>query len=143
MTKVVAAFSERLNEALEKRNMRAIDLANKADISEATISQYRSGYAKPKYQRIVRIADALNVSLMWLMGGDVPMEKQQSMPPFRPIEIPFMPYDPEADRRVDDFLNKIGTLNADRKKQLHDFIDFLYEQEIKEREQNGNQETTE
>jgi len=75
MTKVVANFNDRLNEALEKRDIRPVDLANRADIPEATISQYRSGYAKPKYERIVRIADALNVSLTWLMGGDVPMEK--------------------------------------------------------------------
>ena len=77
MTQVVANFNDRLNEALEKRDMRPVDLANKTDIPEATISQYRSGYAKPKYQRIVRIADALNVNLTWLMGGDVPMEKNR------------------------------------------------------------------
>lgn len=68
MTKVVANFNDRLNEALEKRDIRPVDLANRADIPEATISQYRSGYAKPKYERIVRIADALNVSLTWRMG---------------------------------------------------------------------------
>ena len=86
MTKVVAKFNDRLNEAIEKRGIRPVDLANKADIPEATISQYRSGYAKPKYERIVRIADALNVSLMWLMGGDVPMEKNFTPPPFRPLD---------------------------------------------------------
>ena len=83
MTKVVAAFSDRFNEALEKRNIRPVDLASKTDIPEATISQYRSGYAKPKYERIVKIADALNVSLAWLMGGDVPMEKTRNMPPMK------------------------------------------------------------
>lgn len=87
MTKVVASFSDRLNEALEKRDMRPVDLANKADIPEATISQYRSGYAKPKYERIVRIADALRVSLTWLMGGDVPMEKSHKMPPIKHFDI--------------------------------------------------------
>ena len=80
---------------------------------------------------------------MWLMGGDVPMEKQPSTVAFRPIEIPFTPYDPEAEKRVDAFFDKIGSLNKDRKKQLMDFLDFLYEQEMKEREQNGNQETSE
>ena len=48
MTEVVALFNERLNEALEKRDMRPVDLANRTDIPEATISQYRSGYAKPE-----------------------------------------------------------------------------------------------
>lgn len=82
MTKVVAIFKDRLNEALEKRGIRPVDLANKVDIPESTISQYRSGYAKPKYERIVKIADALNVSVAWLMGGDVSMEKERG-----PVEI--------------------------------------------------------
>ena len=85
MTKVVANFNDRLNEALEKRDIRAVDLAKRIDISEATMSQYRSGYAKPKYDRIVRIADALDVNLTWLMGGDVPMEKNRG-----PIDIEFL-----------------------------------------------------
>ena len=88
MTQVVANFNDRLNEAIEKRGIRPVDLANRADIPEATISQYRSGYAKPKYERIVRIADALNVSLMWLMGGDVPMEKNFTPPPIKYLDIP-------------------------------------------------------
>lgn len=85
MTKVVASFNDRLNEALEKRDIRAVDLAKRIDISEATMSQYRSGYAKPKYDRIVRIADALDVNLTWLMGGDVPMEKNRG-----PVEIKYL-----------------------------------------------------
>lgn len=78
MTEVIGIFKDRLNEALEKRDVRPVDLAKRTDIPEATISQYRSGYAKPKYERIVKIADALNVSLEWLMGGDVPMEKNRT-----------------------------------------------------------------
>ena len=142
MAKVVASFKDRLNEALDIRNMRPIDLCNRADIPESAMSQYRSGYAMPRRERMVRIADSLNVSLMWLMGADVPMEKQHSIPNFNPLNVPIRPYDPEAEKRVDAFFDKIGSLNKDRKKQLMDFLDFLYEQEMKEREQNGNQETS-
>ena len=88
MAKVVANFNDRLNEALEKRDVRPVDLAKKTDIPEATISQYRSGYAKPKYERIVKIADALDVSLTWLMGGDVPMEKIRKPPGILKLGIP-------------------------------------------------------
>ena len=93
MTEVIALFNERLNEALEKRDMRPVDLANRTDIPEATISQYRSGYAKPKYPRIVKIADALNVNLTWLMGGDVPMEKESRMPEIKHFNIDGVKYD--------------------------------------------------
>ena len=86
MIEKISDFKSRFNEALSIRNMKPVELSEKTGLSEATISQYRSGYAKPKYERIVRIADALNVSLMWLMGGDVPMEKNFTPPPFRHLD---------------------------------------------------------
>lgn len=68
-------FSERLDKALAYRNMKPVDLAKLTGISESTISQYRSGYAKPKEKRLVVIANALRVDPSWLMGIDVPMSK--------------------------------------------------------------------
>lgn len=66
-------FKYRLEKALTFRNMRPKDLADKSGISESTISQYRSGYAKPKEKKLALIASALNVNPTWLMGLDVPM----------------------------------------------------------------------
>lgn len=40
------------------------------------MSQYLSGYAEPKKNRLTLIADALNVNPTWLMGLDVPMERK-------------------------------------------------------------------
>lgn len=70
----VENFCERLNKALSIRNMKPVELAAKTGISESTISQYRSGYAKPKEKKLAKIADALRVNPTWLMGLDVPME---------------------------------------------------------------------
>lgn len=66
-------FKNRFNEALELRNKKAVDIHRLTGISESTISQYRSGYAEPKKERLARIASALNVNPSWLMGLDVPM----------------------------------------------------------------------
>ena len=44
------------------------------------MSQYISGAFEPKQDRIFLIADALEVSEAWLMGFDVPMEKEQTSP---------------------------------------------------------------
>ena len=125
MTKVVASFGSRLNEALEARGMRPVDLANKADISEATISQYRSGYAKPKYERIVRIADALNVSLPWLMGADVPMEKDRTIPPLKHLGI-------EVDAKDESFVDRAlryyqiyESLSPEKKAAFENYLKFL------------------
>ena len=63
----------RLQRGLDIRGMKAIDLCNKTQISKSAISQYLSGYAKPKADRIFIIAKALDVNEAWLMGYDVPM----------------------------------------------------------------------
>ena len=73
MIEIKEEFKYRLDTALAAANMKPIDLANKTGLSESTISQYRSGYSKPRDKRLVQIANALNVSPSWLMGLDVPM----------------------------------------------------------------------
>lgn len=72
---MVATFKERLIEAMEKNNMKAIDLSEKTGISKARISQYVNGVYIPKSRSTLAIAKALNVSETWLMGLDVPMER--------------------------------------------------------------------
>lgn len=74
MINKIAEFKDRLNQALDVRDMSPAELSKKTKISESTISQYRSGYAKPKDKKLVIISNALNVNPTWLMGLDVPME---------------------------------------------------------------------
>lgn len=74
MIEQVSSFKDRLNEALRIRNIKPVELSEKTGISESTISQYRSGYAKPKEPRLGIIANALYVNPAWLMGLNVPME---------------------------------------------------------------------
>lgn len=73
MVEIKEEFRARLEKALDYKDMKPAELAKATDISEATISQYRSGYSKPKDQRLVNIANALGVDPAWLMGLDVPM----------------------------------------------------------------------
>lgn len=73
MVEIKEEFKKRLEKALELADMKPVDLARVTGISEATISQYRSGYSKPKDKRLVDIANALRVNPAWLMGVDVPM----------------------------------------------------------------------
>lgn len=73
MIEMISTFKDRLNECLELRGMNGRDLAKRANLSEPTISQYRSGYAKPKEDRLALIASVLDVNPVWLMGLNVPM----------------------------------------------------------------------
>ena len=63
-------FAKRLNAALEKNNMRPTDLAEKTGIGKSAISQYMSGAFKPKQVRTEKIANALGVSVAYLMGWE-------------------------------------------------------------------------
>lgn len=78
MVKIKEEFKNRLDKALEYNNMKPVDLARLTNLSESTISQYRSGYSKPKDKRLVEIANALHVDPTWLMGVDVPMQSSST-----------------------------------------------------------------
>lgn len=73
----VAKFSERLIEAMDVRDIKAIELSEKTGISQSTISQYRSGYAEPKRNKLKILSDALHVNPSWLLGLDVSMESEE------------------------------------------------------------------
>ncbi len=70
-------FKARLNKALEIRGIKPIELSETTGISKARISQYMNGVYVPKSKATYIIAKALNINETWLMGYDVPMERQE------------------------------------------------------------------
>lgn len=75
MPENIAALKDRLSIALEYRNVRPVELSEKTGIPKSAISQYMSGYAKPKDERVYLICKALDINEGWLLGFDVPMIK--------------------------------------------------------------------
>ena len=80
MVQIVEEFKVRFEKALSLRGIRPIDVSVKTGIAESTLSQYRSGYSKPKDDRLVLIANVLDVNPSWLMGCDVPIERPAVVP---------------------------------------------------------------
>lgn len=76
MDKPIAEIKDRLKLALSLREITPKELSEKTKIPKSSISQYMSGYAKPKQDRIFLISNALNINEVWLLGYDVSMEKQ-------------------------------------------------------------------
>ena len=72
----VATCAERIKKALYIKGMKQSDLCRLTKIPKSALSQYISGAFVPKQDRIYLMAKALNVSETWLMGLDVPMERQ-------------------------------------------------------------------
>ena len=68
-------FSVRLKYAMENRNLKQVDLVNMTNIDKSKISSYLSGRYMPKQDGIYLLAKALDVDEAWLMGLDVPMDR--------------------------------------------------------------------
>lgn len=71
----VESFSERLKKALLIRDMRQVDLIEKTGINKGAMSSYMSGRYEPKQIALNKIAIALDVSEIWLLGYAVPMDR--------------------------------------------------------------------
>lgn len=84
---VIDTFSNRLQKVMNLKNMKQVDLVEKTNIDKSLISNYLKGKYKAKQDNLYLLAKVLNVSEAWLMGYDVPME-----------------------RNSEDILNKIGAI---------------------------------
>jgi repressor LexA len=116
--------ADRIGKALSIRGMRQIDLSEKTGIPKSAISQYCSGSFKPKQQRLFLIAKALDVDEAWLMGLDVPMEREANDFPSNIIPIPEMRKIPLigsiacgapilADEHIEEYISIPKHINAD------------------------------
>ena len=77
MNKLVDSFMNRLNKAITLRGIKPIELSEKTGIDKSKISSYMSGRYKAKQDGVYLLAQALDVNEIWLMGYDVPMERQK------------------------------------------------------------------
>lgn len=68
--------SQRIKSAMKIRNMKQVDIVKQTGISKAALSSYLSNLYLPKEDTIKQIANALQVSPLWLKGMNVPMEEQ-------------------------------------------------------------------
>lgn len=97
-------FSARLKLALDQNEMKAIDLAKKANLSRGVISQYLSGKIVPKSDKVYIFAKILKVSPSWLFGFD----------------------EPEYKINDDDLMEKIDKLSPSSREALKKYVEFLY-----------------
>lgn len=74
----MAKIAERLKRALEIRDISQSELSRKTGIGKSSISTYLTGEYEPKQKNIYKMALALNVNEAWLMGAEVPMERQDT-----------------------------------------------------------------
>ena len=78
---VTESCSIRIKKALSIRGMKQSEICEKTKIPKSALSEYISGAYEPKQDRLFLIAQALDVDPVWLMGFDVPMEKEKETSP--------------------------------------------------------------
>ena len=68
----------RIREALQIRNMKQVELAEKSGIAKGTINNWLNNRYQPKQKPLYKMAKILDVSEMWLAGYEVPMERPEA-----------------------------------------------------------------
>lgn len=81
----IESCAKRIRKALSARNMTQSELCRRTKIATSAMSEYIKGLYDPKQDKIYIMAQELDVDPVWLMGFDVPMEKEQKK---------FSPHDP-------------------------------------------------
>ncbi len=73
--KPIDTFQNRLQKAMNIRNMKQVDLVEKTHLDKTLINKYLSGVTNAKQDKLTILAKALNINEIWLMGYDIPMDR--------------------------------------------------------------------
>src|SRR5690349_5642274 len=64
------SFEDRLRISREKKGLSQSDLAHKAGFQPSAISHFESGRRSPSFDNLKRLADALSVTIDYLLGRE-------------------------------------------------------------------------
>ena len=113
----------RISEALALRGMKKIDLAEKTGISKATISHWNNQKYQPKQVNLMKLAQALDVSEMWLAGYDVPMERPVEQK--KSDELAQLIHSMRKDEDLKNLFISIFSLTGEQRKTIKSIVDEL------------------
>ena len=114
--------AERLQQIMDERNLKQVDVLALAQpyckkygvsLGKTALSQYITGKFQPGQDRLQILGLALNVSEAWLMGFDVPREKQSA------------PTDEKSGERTEEYIELFYQLNAEQHSFTIHAIKFL------------------
>lgn len=82
-----SSTAERLQYLMRTRKLKQVDILNRVlpicskyniKMNKSDISQYVSGKVSPTQDKLYALGEALNVDPVWLMGADVPINRDGS-----------------------------------------------------------------
>ena len=77
----IETCGQRISKALSLRGMKQAELCTLAKVPKGSLSLYINGAYEPKQDRLYDMAKVLDVDPVWLMGYDVPMEREEKNTP--------------------------------------------------------------
>lgn len=80
-------FASRLEKILEIRNMKQVELCEKTKLSSGLINKYLKGKAFARQDKLSILAEALDTNEVWLMGYNVPMDRNYGKTKISEIDI--------------------------------------------------------
>lgn len=86
----------RIAEALSIKGWKQVDLVERTGIAKASINAWVKQNWQPKQKSLMKMAQVLDVSEMWLAGYDVPMER------------------PEAQKKTDELVQLISEIRKSK-----------------------------
>lgn len=81
------AFVDRIEEQLVKKNLKRTAFAKTVGVTNQAFTDWRRRGTVPAADTALRIADALNVDLRWLISGELKTESDESFNNLPPPEI--------------------------------------------------------
>ena len=87
MSNLIDTFAHRLSYAIKIRNVRPADVAKVTGISKTNLSCYMSGKYEAKQDGVEILSKVLDVNPVWLMGYDVPIDRDYEKDKIIGIEL--------------------------------------------------------
>lgn len=113
----------RIREALALRNMKQVELCEKTGIKKSSVNNWLSQRWQPKQDAIMKMAQALDVSEMWLAGYDVPMDRPIEQK--KSDELAQLIHSIRGDKELQNLFTSICTLNNDQRKTIANMVNEL------------------
>ena len=113
----------RIGEALSMLGWKQVDLVERTGIQKNSINAWVNQKYQPKQNSLMRMAQVLGVSEMWLAGYDVPMERPAAQK--KADELTQLIFEIKEDEDLKDLFISISHLNKDQRKTIESMANEL------------------
>lgn len=113
----------RIGEALSMLGWKQVDLVERTGIPKNSINAWVNQKYQPKQNSLMKMAQVLGVSEMWLAGYDVPMERPAAQK--KADELTQLIFEIKEDEDLKDLFSSICSLTPDQKDTIKSMVSEL------------------